>query len=60
MWLVPLFALLLSTMFNPTVHAIVVWLVRTGPLDDTTSFVGLSVAGARSLLETLISMNVSF
>jgi uncharacterized membrane protein len=60
MWLVPLAAVLLYTVFHRVVHAIGAWLVRNGLIDETTSFFGLSLAGARSLLETGITLNLSF
>ena len=60
MWLVPLVAVVLYTVFHRITYAIGAWLVQTGRIDETTSFFGLSVAGARSLLETVITLNLSF
>jgi uncharacterized membrane protein len=60
MWLVPFFAVLLYLVFHRITYAIGDWLVRTGRLDETTSFFGLSMAGARSMLETVITLNLSF
>jgi uncharacterized membrane protein len=60
MWIVPLVALLVFQVFYPAVHAMGAWLVQVGVIDARTSFLGLSVAGARSLLETAITLNLSF
>ena len=34
--------------------------MRTGRLDETAAFLGLPMVGARSLLETVVTMNLSF
>jgi len=60
MWLVPLVALMVYAAFHRVVHAIDAWMVTRGWTDDATSFQGLSLTGARSVLETLITMNLSF
>ena len=60
MWLVPLFTLAFYTLFHHLVHATGVWLVARGWADDATSFMALSVTGARTLLETFVTMNLSF
>ena len=60
MWPVPLLAILVYQVFHAAVYALNAWLVRIGLLDEQTAFFGLSVAGARSLLETAISANLSF
>jgi len=60
MWLVPFFAVLLYLVFHRITYAIGGWLLQTGWLDETTSFFGLSMAGARSMLETVITLNLSF
>jgi len=60
MWLVPLFALLVYAAFHRVVHAIGAWMVERGWTSDATSFQALPLAGARSLLETLITLNLSF
>ncbi len=60
MWLVPLVAVLLYTVFHRITFAIGAWLVRTGRIDETTAFFGLSMAGARSMLETVVTLNLSF
>jgi uncharacterized membrane protein len=60
MWPVPLLAILVYQVFHTAVYALNGWLVRIGLLDEQTAFFALSSAGARSLLETAISANLSF
>jgi len=60
MWLVPLVALLLYAAFHGLVHAIGARLVLAGWVNDRTSFLGLSPSGARTLLETIVTLNLSF
>src|SRR6187431_2375856 len=60
MWLVPLFALLVYAAFHRVVHAFGAWMVERAWTSDATSFQALPLAGARSLLETLITLNMSF
>ena len=60
MWLVPLAALLFYFVFHRITNAIGNWLVRTGRLDPETSYFGLSLPGVRSMLETVITLNLSF
>jgi uncharacterized membrane protein len=36
------------------------WLLQTGKIDEKTAFLGLQIAGARSLLETVVTLNLSF
>jgi uncharacterized membrane protein len=60
MWLVPLFSVLIYLVLHRMVHALGTWLVDRGWSHDAVSFLGLSVSGARSLLETVVTMNLSF
>jgi len=60
MWPVPLLAILVYQVFHTAIYALNAWLVRIGLLDEQTAFFALSSAGARSLLETAISANLSF
>ncbi len=60
MWLVPLAAVLVYAVFHRITFAIGAWLLQTGQLDESTAFFGLSVAGARSMLETVVTLNLSF
>ena len=60
MWLVPLFALLFYFVFAQFTSAIEAWLLRTGRVDAATSYLGLTTTGARSMLETVVTLNLSF
>jgi uncharacterized membrane protein len=60
LWLVPFVALVLYWVVSRITHAIDGWLERTGRIDEAAAFFGLSVVGARSALETVITLNLSF
>jgi len=60
MWLVPLFALLFYFVFAQATSAFEAWLLRTGRIDASTAYLGLSLSGARSLFETVVTLNLSF
>ena len=60
LWLVPFFAVLLYMVVNRITHGIGGWLLRTGRIDETTAFLGLTMAGARTMLETIVTLNLSF
>ena len=60
LWLVPFFAVVLHLVVSRNTNRIDDWLIRTGRIDETTAFFGLSMAGARTLLETIITENLSF
>jgi uncharacterized membrane protein len=60
MWLVPLFALLFYMVFHRITYAMGGWMLQSGYINAETSFFGLSMAGARSMLETVITLNLSF
>jgi uncharacterized membrane protein len=60
MWLVPLFALLFYFVFAQATSATESWLLRTGRIDASTSYLGLTSTGARSMLETVVTLNLSF
>jgi uncharacterized membrane protein len=60
LWLVPFFAVLAYMVVNRITYNIGKWLLQTGRIDETTAFLGLSMAGARSLLETVVTLNLSF
>jgi len=59
-WPVPLLALIVYQFFHISVHAVDSWLVRIGMLDEHTAFLGLGVDGARALLGTVLTANLSF
>ena len=56
----PLFAVVAFLVFVRIVEALNRWLVLSGRVDETTAFYGLTVAGARALLETTVTLNMSF
>ena len=61
MWLVPLFAVLFYVVFQRITYAIGAWLLRTGRLDASRRrSSACPMAGARSLLETVVTLNLSF
>ncbi len=60
MWLVPLFAVLIYGVLHYAVNTVGEWLVAKGWAHESISFLGLSVSGARSQLETVITLNLSF
>lgn len=60
LWLVPLLAMAAYGVFSQVTLHLGVWLQHTGRLDQAHSYYGLSVAGARTLLETSITANLSF
>jgi uncharacterized membrane protein len=60
LWLVPFFALLLMMLVSRITHSIGGWLLRTGSIEETTAFLGLTMAGAQMLLNTIITANLSF
>lgn len=60
LWLVPLAALLVYPPFHMAVRALGGWLEQTGRIHAQTAFFGLSSGGARSLLETVVTLNLSF
>ena len=60
LWLMPFFALLSWYIVNYMTYGIGEWLQRTGRIDEKTAFLGLTMVGARSLLDTVVTMNLSF
>src|SRR5512147_2975087 len=60
LWLVPFVAVVLIMVANRITPRIDDWLISTGRIDENTAFLGLSVEGARALLETIITLNISF
>ena len=45
---------------NRMTYGIGTWLLQAGIIDETKAFLGLSMAGARSMLETIVTLNLSF
>jgi len=60
LWVVPVFALLTQLAVTRLMHAIGEWLRQAGYIDETTSLLSLGMSGTRSLLETVITLNISF
>ena len=60
LWIVPFFAVVAYLVFARVAEALNRWLVLSGRIDETTAFYALTVAGARPLLETVITLNMSF
>ena len=60
LWLTPFFAVLAFWVVTRITHGIGGWLRQTGRIDEATAFFGLSMAGARTMLETIVTINLSF
>jgi uncharacterized membrane protein len=60
LWLVPFFSVLLYWVLSRITHGVGLWLLETGRIDETTAFHGVSMVGARTMLETIITLNISF
>ncbi len=60
LWVVPFVALVLYWVASRISLGIDGWLERTGRIDEGTAFFGLSMSGARSTLETVVTLNLSF
>jgi len=60
LWLVPFVAVILFWVVSRVTHSLGGWLLRTGRIDETTAFYGASLMGARTLLETTVTANLSF
>jgi hypothetical protein len=60
LWIVPSVAVVLFWVISRATHSFGGWLLVSGRIDEATSFFGLTMAGARSGLETIVSANLSF
>jgi uncharacterized membrane protein len=60
LWLVPFFAVLAYMAANRITFSIGRWLLQNGYLDEKTAFLGLTMTGARTMLETVVTLNLSF
>jgi uncharacterized membrane protein len=60
LWFMPFLSLLAFWVFSRITYGIGGWLLRTGRIDETTSFFGVTMVGARSALDTIVTMNLSF
>jgi uncharacterized membrane protein len=60
LWLMPFFAVLAYMVATRITHGIGGWLLHTGRIDETAAFLGLSMSGAQTMLETIVTINLSF
>ena len=60
LWFIPFLSLLAFLVIGRITYGIGGWLLRTGQIDETTAFYGLTMVGARSALDTIVTMNLSF
>ena len=60
LWLVPFFAVLAYMATNRITFFFGRWLLQKGWIDETNAFLGLSMSGARVMLETIVTLNLSF
>src|SRR5512137_4873 len=60
LWLAPFFAVVAYLVINRMTYGIGAWLLQAGIIDETKAFLGLSMAGARTMLETIVTLNLSF
>jgi len=60
LWLVPFFSVLAYMLVHRITYGIGGWLLRTGRIDETTGLLGLTMVGARSALDTVVTLNLSF
>jgi uncharacterized membrane protein len=60
LWLAPFFAVLACRVINRMTCGIVDWLLQDGIMDNKKAFLGLSMSGAPSMLETIVTINFSF
>jgi len=60
LWLMPFFAVVLYWVVSSITLRIDGWLLQTGQIDAKTAFLGLTMVGARSALDTIVTLNLSF
>ena len=60
LWVVPFVSVLAFWVTSRITYGIGDWLLRTGRIDEATAFYGLTIVGARSGLDTIVTMNLSF
>jgi uncharacterized membrane protein len=60
LWLVPFFAVVFYWVVSTISLGIDGWLLQTGRVDEKTAFLGLTMVGARSALDTIVTLNLSF
>jgi len=60
LWLMPFFAAVLYWVVSSITYRIDGWLLQTGQIDAKTAFLGLTMVGARSALDAIVTLNLSF
>jgi uncharacterized membrane protein len=60
LWFVPVIAIVLYLVMSRVVHAVGRWVHASGLMDMTTGLFGFHMLGARTMLETIITMTLSF
>jgi len=60
LWIAPVASLILFVVISRITHKIGAWLIHTHRINETTSFYGLSLSGAKSVLEGIVTGNLSF
>jgi len=60
LWLMPFVSILAFWIISRMTYAFDAWLMQTGRIDETTAFLGLTMVGARSGLETIVTADLSF
>jgi uncharacterized membrane protein len=60
LWIVPVFAIVILFFVKRVTEKVGAWMYHAGFYDLKTGFFGLSMAGARASLETIVTANLSF
>ncbi len=60
LWFMPFLSLLAFWVLSRITYGIGGWLLRTERIDETTAFYAVTMVGARSALDTIVTMNLSF
>ena len=60
LWPVPFISVMVYMVVSRFTHLVGGYLLQTGQIDEAAAYLGLPMAGARSMLETIITANLSF
>jgi len=60
LWLIPFISVLIYWVVSRITRLIGGYLLRTGQIDEATAYLGLPMVGARTMLETIVTANLSF
>jgi uncharacterized membrane protein len=60
LWFMPFLSLMAFWVVSRITFAIGGWLLRTGRIDEASDYLGLTMLGARSGLDTIVTLNISF